>query len=96
MDYMFLIDTCWSVHTKECYISVDEWKKLKKLKSLGMPRYLGSGSHECNGQKYRFVVMDRYGTDLWSRFLQNKRVFTLPLVLRVGLQVVSIKEPFSG
>jgi vaccinia related kinase len=74
----------------KCYISVDEWKKLKNLKLLGMPRYLGSGSHECNGQKYRFVVMDKYGKDLWSIFLQNKRVFTLPTVLRVGLQVVSI------
>jgi vaccinia related kinase len=73
-----------------CYISVEEWKKLKNLKLLGMPRYLGSGSHEYNGQKYRFVVMDRYGKDLWSLFLQNKRVFTLTTVLRVGLQIVSI------
>jgi vaccinia related kinase len=79
----------------KCYISVEEWKKLKKLKSLGMPSYLGSGSHEYNGQKYRFVVMDRYGKDLWSLFIQNKRVFTLPTVLRVGLQIVSIKQLFS-
>jgi hypothetical protein len=84
-----------SVHTERCYISVEEWKKLKKLKSLGMPQYLGSGSHECNGLKYRFVVMDRYGKDLWSLFLENKRVFMLPTVLRVGLQIVSIKHLFS-
>jgi vaccinia related kinase len=80
----------------ECYISVEEWKKQKKLKSLGMPRYVGSGSHEYNKQKYRFVVMDKYGKDLWSLFIQNKRVFTLPTVLRVGLQIVSIKHLFSA
>ncbi|PNF22731.1 Nucleosomal histone kinase 1 [Cryptotermes secundus] len=71
---------------------IEEWKKQKKLKSLGMPRYLGSGSHECNGLKYRFVVMDRYGKDLWSLFLQNKRVFMLPAVLRVGLQIIDVLE----
>jgi hypothetical protein len=35
-------------------------------------------------------VMDKYGKDLWSIFLQNKRVFSLPTFLRVGLQVVSV------
>jgi vaccinia related kinase len=65
---------------------------MKKLKSLGMPRYLGSGSHEYDGQKYRFVVMDRFGKDLWSLFIQNKRMFILPTVLTVGLQIVSIKH----
>lgn len=71
---------------------IEEWKKLKPLKLLGMPRYLGSGSHEFNGQKYRFVVMDRYGRDLWSIFLQNKRVFTLPTVLKVGLQIIDVLQ----
>ncbi|XP_069688663.1 serine/threonine-protein kinase VRK1-like [Periplaneta americana] len=71
---------------------IEEWMKQKKLKSLGMPRYLGSGSHECNGQKYRFVVMDRYGKDLWSLFLQNNRLFPLPTIFRVGLQIINILE----
>ena len=71
-------------------VTVEAWMKTKKLKSLGIPRYLGSGSHEYNGQKYRFVVMDRYGKDLWSLFLENKRIFPYVTVLRIALQVVSI------
>lgn len=71
---------------------IEAWMKTKKLKSLGMPRYLGSGSHEYNGQKYRFVVMDRYGKDLWSLFLENKRTFPYTTVLRIGLQVIDVLE----
>ena len=71
------------------YVAVDAWIKEKKLKYLGMPRYLGSGSHEYNGEKYRFVVMDRYGKDLWSVFLENKRTFPYTTVLRIAIQIVS-------
>ena len=31
---------------------------------LGMPVYRGSGSHKFKGEKYRFLVMDRFGKDL--------------------------------
>ena len=67
---------------------VNNWKKEKKLPSLGMPPFLGSGSHECNGEKYRFVVMERYGTDLWKIFLENGRKFPEPTVYKLGWQIV--------
>lgn len=55
-----------------------------------MPRFLGSGSHECNNTKYRFVVMERYSTDLWKLFLENNRVFPENTVYQIGLQIVNI------
>ncbi|PSN32502.1 Nucleosomal histone kinase 1 [Blattella germanica] len=73
-------------------IEIESWMKNRKLKVFGMPRYLGSGSHEYNGEKYRFVVMDRYGKDLWSIFLENSRIFPYPTVLRIGLQVLDVLE----
>lgn len=64
--------------------------KLRKLKSLGMPAFYGCGTHTCNKTKFRFLVMERYGKDLWSIFIDNGRVFPPPTVFRIGIQVVSI------
>lgn len=64
--------------------------KLRKLKSLGMPQFYGFGTHDLNGIKYRFLVMERYGKDLWSLFLENGRIFPTHTVLTIGLQVVSV------
>ncbi|CAD1477939.1 unnamed protein product, partial [Heterotrigona itama] len=72
--------------------SVDSWKNKKKLTSLGMPRYIGSGSHEYKKVKYRFVVMDRYGTDLWKLFEANNRRFPEHTVYKVALQTINVLE----
>lgn len=68
--------------------------KSKGIKKLGMPCYLGSGSFQYNNESYRFIVMDRYGQDLWSIFLKNKKLFPCSAALQVGLQVVSIKKTY--
>ena len=68
--------------------TVEAWKKEKKLSNFGMPPFLGSGSHECNGEKYRFVVMERYGTDLWKLFLENGRMFPEHTVYKLAWQIV--------
>lgn len=54
-----------------------------------MPKYIGSGSHEYKNTKYRFVVMDRYGTDLWKLFEGNNRSFPEHTVYKIALQIVS-------
>lgn len=54
-----------------------------------MPLYLGSGSHEFKNQKYRFVVMEKFGTDLWKIFLENNRTFPSDTVFKLGIQIVS-------
>lgn len=68
------------------------WKKKKKLTSLGMPQFIGSGSHDVNGDKYRFVVMDRYGTDLWKLFLENNRNFPEHTVYKIAIQIIDVLE----
>jgi vaccinia related kinase len=37
---------------------------LKKLPHLAMPKYISSGTCAYNDNEYRFLVMDRYSTDL--------------------------------
>lgn len=73
-------------------IEIEKWKKDKKLKGLGMPKFLGSGSHELKGMKYRFLVMDRYGTDLWKLFLENNRIFPHHTVYKVIWQIINVLE----
>lgn len=63
--------------------------KLKGLKTLGMPQFYGCGIHNSDGKKFRFLVMDRYGKDLWSIFLEQNRIFPPATVYKVAIQVVS-------
>lgn len=57
-----------------------------------MPAFIGSGSHECNGTKYRFVVMERFGRDIWSIFLENGKKFPGSTVFSLGLQMLNVLE----
>ncbi|KAJ8951244.1 hypothetical protein NQ318_010272 [Aromia moschata] len=66
---------------------IEEFKKHKKLKTFGMPSYLGSGSHEYKSEKYRFIVMEKFGTDLWKIFLENNRSFPTGTVFKLGVQI---------
>lgn len=95
-----IVSSCFTTHQSLWFVyniqynnffAVNNWKKEKKLPNLGMPPFLGSGSHECNGQRYRFVVMERYGTDLWKLFLENDRRFPEHTVYKVSWQIVSFK-----
>ncbi|XP_067006886.2 serine/threonine-protein kinase VRK1 [Anabrus simplex] len=68
------------------------WQKMKKLSHLGIPRFIASGSHNYNERNYRFVIMDRFGRDLWGLFLDNKKSFPLSTVLQIGLQILDALE----
>ncbi|XP_029973536.1 serine/threonine-protein kinase VRK1-like isoform X2 [Salarias fasciatus] len=71
---------------------IQNWQRSHKLKSLGVPRYWGSGLHEKDGKKYRFMVIDRLGTDLQKKFEECGRRFPRKLVLQLGLRVLDILE----
>ncbi|KAK0092917.1 hypothetical protein PV326_000324 [Microctonus aethiopoides] len=71
---------------------ISTWKKKKKIQRLGMPEFIGSGSHECHGIKYRFVIMERYGTDLWKLFIENNRKFPEHTVYKLAIQIIDILE----
>nr|XP_023016800.1 serine/threonine-protein kinase VRK1-like [Leptinotarsa decemlineata] len=71
---------------------VEQFKKQKGLKTFGMPVYLGSGSHEHNGEKYRFIVMQKFGTDLWKLFLEHNRTFPATTVFKVAIQILDVLQ----
>ncbi|MCL4120803.1 UNVERIFIED_CONTAM: hypothetical protein GTU68_007906, partial [Idotea baltica] len=68
---------------------IENLKKEKKLKRLGMPKYLGSGSHIYQGQKYRFMVMERFGEDLQKIIEKHNKKFSYKTVFQVVIQIVS-------
>lgn len=57
-----------------------------------MPAYIGSGSHECNGTKYRFVVMEKFGKDLWKLYLENNRCFPTQTAFQISIQLLDVLE----
>ena len=71
---------------------IDKFKKDNKLKYLGMPVFLGSGSQEIDGMKHRFLVMPRYGQNIWDIFLKQNRKFPLHTVYRLGCQLINVLE----
>ncbi|XP_068617542.1 nucleosomal histone kinase 1 [Battus philenor] len=64
----------------------------KKLSTFGMPSFYGNGSHEFNGEKYRYLVLERYGKDLWSLFKESGRLFPVNTVFQIGLQMLDVLE----
>ncbi|KAJ6638496.1 Nucleosomal histone kinase 1 [Pseudolycoriella hygida] len=71
---------------------IEQYRKNRKLKSLGMPNYVGHGSHELNGLKHRFVVMPLYGRDVWSFFLENGKILPQGTIYRIAIQMLDVLE----
>lgn len=71
---------------------IEKFRKAHGLKHLGMPHFVGNGSHELKGLKHRFLVMPRYSVDLWGIFLKNDKRFPLHTVYRVALQMIDVLE----
>ncbi|QDJ95124.1 Ser-Thr protein kinase [Hypsugopox virus] len=70
------IITKWILYNKVCY--------------LGVPRCYGFGFYNKNNITYRFIVIDRFGCDLYSILKYNN--FTLPkiTVLRIGTRILNV------
>ncbi|KAG7333997.1 hypothetical protein KOW79_002404 [Hemibagrus wyckioides] len=71
---------------------ISKWKKNKRLDFLGIPTYWGSGLSEHNGTRYRFMVMDRLGTDLQKLFVENAEQMKKQTVLQLGYLMVDVLE----
>lgn len=69
-------------------VLVERFKSEHKLKSLGIPEFIGAGSHEYSGEKYRFVVMHKFSTDLWKVFLEHGRSLPEATVFQITIQIV--------
>lgn len=72
--------------------SVEEFQKARKLKSLGMPCHRGSGSHIYKDDKYRFLVMDRFGKDLQKIFQTGKKLFSPRVTFNLAIKVIDVLE----
>ena len=59
---------------------------------LGMPVYRGSGSHTFNGERYRFLVMDRFGKDLQGSFESGMNPFSCQVAFTLAVQVIHVLE----
>ena len=69
--------------------TIAAWQKDHGLKLFGMPKFIGSGSFDHEGQKFRFMVIERFGSDLQKLLVQNNNRFPIPTILHIGIQVVS-------
>ncbi|KAF5910106.1 serine/threonine-protein kinase VRK1-like [Clarias magur] len=72
--------------------SIIKWKRLKSLDFLGIPTYWGSGLSEHNETRYRFMVIDRLGTDLQKVFMENAQQLKKQTVLQLGCLMVDVLE----
>jgi len=77
------------------YLRATKQEELEKFKAehglqhLGVPKLVANGSHVKKGQNYRFLVMERFGSDL-QRILDNSEgnKFTVKTACSVTLQVL--------
>ena len=72
------------------WMTVREWMSSHKMKSLGVPRFIATGSHDRDGSQYRFMVMERFGTDLQKLFEQSGKRFPTSTVFLLGLKLVRL------
>ncbi|XP_072534245.1 serine/threonine-protein kinase VRK2 isoform X3 [Salminus brasiliensis] len=72
--------------------NMNTWKRCKGLDFLGIPTYWGSGHSECNGTRYRFMVMDRLGTDLQKVIVENGGQLRKQTVLQLGCLMLDVLE----
>ncbi|XP_037543671.1 serine/threonine-protein kinase VRK1 [Nematolebias whitei] len=72
--------------------NVQKWIKSKKLDFLGIPTYWGSGLAEYKDLRYRFMAMDRLGTDLQKVCEHNGGRLKKTTVLHLGQRLVDILE----
>ncbi|XP_051946037.1 serine/threonine-protein kinase VRK2 isoform X2 [Xyrauchen texanus] len=71
---------------------MNKWKQSKRLEFLGIPTYWGSGLSEYKGTRYRFMVIDRLGTDLQKLFIENGGQLRKATVLRLGVLMLDVLE----
>ncbi|XP_033166322.1 nucleosomal histone kinase 1 [Drosophila mauritiana] len=69
---------------------IKQFMQKNGLKSLGMPYILANGSVDVNGEKHRFIVMPRYGSDLTKFLEQNGKRLPEGTVYRLAIQMLDV------
>ncbi|XP_011500570.1 PREDICTED: serine/threonine-protein kinase VRK1-like [Ceratosolen solmsi marchali] len=71
---------------------IENWCKAQNLRQVGIPSYEGSGSHIYEGERYRFLVMPRYGIDVGKVFVSNGRKLSNKLINSLAIQMLYALE----
>ncbi|XP_043259391.1 serine/threonine-protein kinase VRK1-like [Colletes gigas] len=71
---------------------IENWCKSQGKRRIGVPTYEGSGSHIYQGQKYRFLVIPRYGIDVGKLFISNGGKLPMKFVNRLTIQMLDALE----
>ncbi|XP_055293140.1 serine/threonine-protein kinase VRK1-like [Moschus berezovskii] len=71
---------------------IQKWIRTHKLKYLGVLKYWGSGQHDKNGKSYRFMIIDRFGSDFQKTYEANAKRFSRKTVLQLSLRILDILE----
>lgn len=71
---------------------IDSWLQSKKIKYLGVPKYIASGQHEHKGVTYRFMVMERFSKDLQKIFEEAGKTFSKQTVFALALRLIDALE----
>ncbi|XP_023322981.1 serine/threonine-protein kinase VRK1 isoform X2 [Eurytemora carolleeae] len=70
-------------------VQLDQFRRDNNIKHLGVPRYIASGTHVRLGQTYRFLVIERFGSDLQRILdLSEGGRFNAKTVCEISLQVL--------
>lgn len=71
---------------------INAWMKTKKLSHLGIPLFIGSGKFDHGNEKYRFMVINRFGSDVEKLCVKNGGTFPEKTVYSLGLRMVDALE----
>lgn len=71
---------------------IDEWSKSRKMKYLGVPKYISSGSHTRGKETFRFMVMERFGSDVQRIFEKAGKKFSRHTVCALALRLLDVLE----
>lgn len=71
------------------FFTVKSWCESQRKRKIGVPTYEGSGSHVYRNQRYRFLVIPRYGIDIGKLFLSHRRKLPTRLVNTLAVQMVN-------
>ena len=100
IDYLIFMFCYWP--TVSCYLwitldschsilfTVKNWISQNHVQWLGIPEYVASGYHMYNDNKYRFMIMQRFGTDFQKLFVENGNSFSMETTLLLALRIVSL------
>ncbi|KAI1294188.1 Serine/threonine-protein kinase VRK1 [Halotydeus destructor] len=72
--------------------SIRNWMRDHRLEFLGMPRFIANGIHTRLGSEYRFLIMQRFGSDLQKKLGEVDNKFDVKSTYTIASKVIDILE----